>query len=261
MSLADPHPPAVCFVKSRSPGGTMRIILSTLFMLGAQAHAASGDFTALPVKVSPVVSTPLSPTTTVSATTVTAQALTTTAEPTLEPTPEAPIKIDLGGVDSVTLAKLAKGLDAEKDMIYFDAINTELLDETGPGIWEVNSEALLLELAMRAIKEDKTARQALKMAVLAGDPRARAAQALAYQDKLAQTYIKNAETGDVRAKEELARLAAQGNMTARNYLGLDKPKGVTPTAAVSASPTAKALSPTAAAVPVSVSPTAVPIKR
>lgn len=258
----------------------MRALLSALVLFSAQTHAASGDFKAEPPKPSatavatalpalaPTALAPaaegLSPTSS-TALSGTAQALSVTAiavdlSPTAEPTPELPIQIDLKTVESATLGKLVKGLDPEKDMIYFDAVNTELLEDTGPGIWEVNSQALLLELALRSIRDDKTSRQALKMAVLAGDPRAKVAQAKAYEQKLAETYIKNAEAGDERAKEELARLAANGNLTARDYLGLDKPKGLTPTANA-LSPTAKALSSTAAPVPVSVSPTAVPIKR
>ena len=115
--------------------------------------------------------------------------------------------------------------------------------------------ALYAELAHRlAYQEDKDARQALNLAELRRDARAKEARDLAFEDKLADATIAQIEAGKPKAQEELERLAGLGNRRARQHLGLDKaPDAIVRASATSASPTAtvspveapKAASPTA----------------
>lgn len=168
---------------------------------------------------------------------------------------EAPIA-DLKPVSSTVLAKLSNALTNASNELYYDAEHGEILKDNAPGAWRVDATALYAELAHRlAYAEDKDARQALNLADLRHDDRAKDARALAFEDKLADATIAQLEAGKPKAKAELERLAGQGNRRARQYLGMDKPlpgtadaPGLTPTASA-LSPTAGVLSPTAGLSP------------
>ncbi|HTA17573.1 MAG TPA: hypothetical protein VK786_07495, partial [bacterium] len=110
----------------------------------------------------------------------------------------------------------------------------------------------------RALSEDKDARQALTLAILRGDNRAKDARTQAYEDRLAESLIKRINNGDKGAKDELTKQAMSGNEKARLYLGLDKPEAsadsISASAAVAVTLTPQA---TANALSASTTPSAV----
>jgi len=107
---------------------------------------------------------------------------------------EAPIT-DLQPVSSTVLAAMAKDLDQDQSELYFDSEHGDVLKDSAPGAWRVDVTALYAELAHRlAYQEDKDARQALNLADLRRDQRAKDARELAFADKLADATSAQSST-------------------------------------------------------------------
>jgi hypothetical protein len=156
---------------------------------------------------------------------------------------------DLQGLSSTVLVALAKDLDSDKDAVFYDPAQNLDLAEPSAGAWKVDAQALYLELARRAcLGDDKDSRQALALAILGGDERARSAKEFVTDEQKAAALIPQADRGDAKAKAALRGLADKGDPKALAYLGLDagalKPPALaaaaaaTPTAAAGASATA-----------------------
>lgn len=171
------------------------------------------------------------------------------AEPVIEDdaqalTPSA--ALDLSKAETRLLAKISETIGMDQDKVLFNIEENAPADKAGPGVNEVNVPALYLELARRAVAEEKEARQALSLAIVRGDKRAKDAKNEAYEERLADRLIKRISNGDAGAKDELMKLALAGNKNARMFLGLDKP-AVAVDAAMGATPTAMAVNATPAA--------------
>jgi hypothetical protein len=159
--------------------------------------------------------------------------------------PTKTIVPDLGTIDSDTLATLSDSVDRDSDQIFFDPAAKLSLAEAQAGAWQIQVSALYYELAKRTLNDakDKSARQALALALFKDPDRAKDAKDLAYDDKLADAVIAEVEAKKPKARMDLQALAEKGNRKARAYLGLDKPF---PRADASADSSVAAASPTAA---------------
>lgn len=146
--------------------------------------------------------------------------------------------LDLNQAETRLLAKITESINPEADSIFFNLEENAAAEKPGIGVNEVNAIALYAELAKRAIAEEAAARQALSLAILRGDTRAKAAKNEAFENRIAESLIKRFDNGDKGAKDELMKQALKGNKKARTYLGLDKPIAVSIPETVS--PTAKA---------------------
>lgn len=152
-------------------------------------------------------------------------------------TPTAAV-LDYAQAETRLLAKISEHVKSGDDKVLHNLEENTPAEEAGAGVAEVEVTALYAELAKR-VDNDKEARQALTLAVVRGDKRAKLAKDLAYEDKQAASFIKRAENGDGGAKAELERLASKGNAKARLYLGLDKPAVPTATVPQSTTPSSR----------------------
>jgi hypothetical protein len=160
--------------------------------------------------------------------------------------PTKTIVPDLGSIDSDTLATLSDSVDRDSDQIFFDPSAKLSLAEAQAGAWQIQVSALYYELAKRTLNDakDKSARQALALALFKDPDRAKDAKDLAFDDKLADAVIAQVEAKKPKARMDLQALAEKGNRKARAYLGLDKPfpradaNGDTGTVAASTTPAA-----------------------
>jgi hypothetical protein len=183
--------------------------------------------------------------------------------------PTKTIVPDLATIDSDTLATLSDSVDRDSDQIFFDPAAKLSLAEAQAGAWQIQVTALYYELAKRTLNDakDKSARQALALALFKDPDRAKDAKDLAYDDKLADAVIAQVEAKKPKARMDLQALAEKGNRKARAYLGLDKPFPRTDasadsgTAAASATAGALVPAPMAATGTATVNPQpAVPVK-
>jgi hypothetical protein len=205
-------------------------LLAPLAAVSATDTAQSQNAAATTATVQALASTE-----TAQALSATAQALSATAaEEDVEDDAEAvtnSAKLDLAKAETRLLAKISASMALTQDKVLFNLEDNAPTDKAGIGVDEVDVAGLYTELAKRAIAEDKDARQALTLAILRGDSRAKEAKNKAYENRLAESLIKRIDNGDKGAKDELMKQALAGNEKARLYLGLDKPEeGSTPQA-------------------------------
>jgi len=184
----------------------------------AEAPAISATVTAAPLSPTPIViAQPVSP------------VAVAESEPEIEDdaVPVSPsAALDLAKAETRLLAKISESLGSVQEKILFNVEENAPAEKPGNGVCEVEAHALYLELARRAVAEEKEARQALSLAIVKGDQRAQDAKTEAFEERLASSLIKRIENGDKGAKDDLMKQALSGNKNARLYLGLDKPVAV-----------------------------------
>jgi hypothetical protein len=229
------------------------------------SNSSSGSQASAGMNVSENLS-PSAATASLNPTSSTPLSLSPAAEPVIEDdadnTANHSVPLDLTKASSTLLEKISESIRPDQDKILFSIDDNAVADKPGDGVLEVQVQTLYAELAKRTVDDDKDARQALVLAALRGDKRANTAKEEAYEDRMVKGLIKNLQAGDQSAKDPLMKYALHGNVLARSYLNLDKPLPVGLPEALSSTPKAlnatasHPLSPTAAALPQILSPSA-----
>ena len=122
--------------------------------------------------------------------TVNAQVLSPTAEEQVLDDAEASTgsaKLDLSQADTLLLAKISKNIALSQDSFLFNVEEHAPADKPGVGVDEVAVMDLYKELARRAKVDEKEARQALALAILRGDARAKNARDMQNLSNTAKT--------------------------------------------------------------------------